>query len=145
MKYDHCYYVIEHHYETFKYLDTEQKLHQKSSQVKEPYSWKMLFYSLCFWKLNKYSTYKLIKVDTNHHFKTKQYPKGGYKHAFIAVCACSGLWDSLSHRSFAGLTTQTQVHHNKFDKRPELVYRETQDPRSDTAGIRADMINTAFP
>lgn len=38
MKYDHCYYVIEHHYETFKYLDTEQKLHQKSSQVKEPYS-----------------------------------------------------------------------------------------------------------
>lgn len=27
----------------------------------------------------------------------------------------------------------------------ENVYGETQDPRSDTAGIGADMINTAFP
>lgn len=30
MKYDHCYCVIIHHYETFKYLDTEQKQLQKN-------------------------------------------------------------------------------------------------------------------
>lgn len=61
------------------------------------------------------------------------------------MCACSGLWDSLSHRSFAGLTTQTQFHHNRFDKRPESVYRETQESRSDTAGNGEDTINAAFP
>lgn len=60
------------------------------------------------------------------------------------VCAYSELCDSLSHRSFAGLTIQTHVHHNNFDKWPGLVYNETHDPRSNTAGIRADMINTAF-
>lgn len=61
------------------------------------------------------------------------------------MCACSGLWDRLSHRSFAGLTTQTQFHHNRFDKRPESVYRETQESRSDTAGNGEDTINAAFP
>lgn len=60
----------------------------------------------------------------------------------MAVSAWSGLADSLSHRSFAELTTQTQVHHNKFAQQP--VYRETQEPRSHTASIGADMTNTAF-
>lgn len=67
------------------------------------------------------------------------------KYLYCSMCACSGLWDSLSHRSFAGLTTQTQFHHNRFDKRPESVYRETQESRSDTAGIGLDTISSTFP
>lgn len=78
-------------------------------------------------------------------FILRQNIKRGHKPAFIAAWACSGLQDSLRHRSFAGLTTQTQTHHNKFDKGPESVYRETEEPHSDRSGIRADILNTAFP
>lgn len=40
--------------------------------------------------------------------------------------ACARLRDRLGHRSFAGLTTQTQVHHNKFDKRQHGIHALTQ-------------------
>ena len=86
-----------------------------------------------------------LKSAQTFNWRQNNPPKRLNKHLHCSVCACSGLWDSLSHRSFAGLTTQTQFHHNRFDKRPESVYRETQESRSDTAGIGEDTINTTLP